>query len=112
MEPPNPFKIDLVDKIVKTVMNNRLDELTYDDTVVEKLCSDIASEIRRRVKKLNFDRCVRIRKLHPRRFTADILDGKGCSFSRRKSSEVKLLFHSSVTRSLVIDRALSSFKNL
>ncbi|GAB1868558.1 Tctex1 domain-containing protein [Camponotus japonicus] len=56
MEPPNPFKIDLVDKIVKTVMNNRLDELTYDDTVVEKLCSDIASEIRRRVKKLNFDR--------------------------------------------------------
>lgn len=85
MEPPNPFKIDLVDKIVKTVMNNRLDELTYDDTVVEKLCTDIASEIRRRVKKLNFDRCVRIRKLHPRRFTADILDERGSSFSRRKS---------------------------
>lgn len=77
MEPRNPFKADLVDKIVRSVMNNRLDELTYDDTVVAKLCGDVASEIRRRVKKLNFDRCVRIRKLQPRRFTADIPDGKG-----------------------------------
>ncbi|XP_072763118.1 dynein light chain Tctex-type protein 2 [Anoplolepis gracilipes] len=56
MEPQNPFKADLADKIVKSVMNNRLDELAYDDTVVAKLCGDIASEIRRRVKKLNFDR--------------------------------------------------------
>lgn len=56
MEPQNPFKIDLVDKIVKSVMNNRLDEIAYDDAEATKLCGDIAAEIRRRVKKLNFDR--------------------------------------------------------
>ncbi|XP_070172600.1 dynein light chain Tctex-type protein 2 [Polyergus mexicanus] len=56
IEPRNPFKADLVDKIVRSVMKNRLDELAYDDTVVAKLCGDVASEIRRRVKKLNFDR--------------------------------------------------------
>lgn len=104
MEPQNPFKTDLVDKIVRTVMNNRLDELTYDDTVVAKLCSDIALEIRRRVKKLNFDRCVRIWKLHPRRFTADIPDERGSSFSRRKSYLQKirmsffLFFYSLLTK--------------
>ncbi|RLU20074.1 hypothetical protein DMN91_006680 [Ooceraea biroi] len=58
MEPRHPFKIDLVDKIVKSVMNNRLDEILYDDAEVTKLCGDLASEIRRRVKKLNFDRIV------------------------------------------------------
>ncbi|KAL6260332.1 hypothetical protein P5V15_007863 [Pogonomyrmex californicus] len=56
MDPQNPFKIDLVDKIVKSVMNNRLDEFAYDDAEIAKLCGDIAAEIRRRVKKLNFDR--------------------------------------------------------
>jgi len=57
MEPRNPFKTDLIDKMVKSVMNNRLaDEITYDDAKATKLCGDIASEIRRRVKKLNFDR--------------------------------------------------------
>ncbi|CAL1678427.1 unnamed protein product [Lasius platythorax] len=56
MEPRNPFKVDLVDKIVRSVMSNRLDELAYDDAVIAKLCGDVASEIRRRVKKLNFDR--------------------------------------------------------
>ncbi|XP_011699413.1 PREDICTED: tctex1 domain-containing protein 3-like [Wasmannia auropunctata] len=55
-EPQNPFKTDLVDKIVKSVMNNRLDEIAYDDAEAVKLCGDIAAEIRRRVKKLNFDR--------------------------------------------------------
>ncbi|XP_011874461.1 PREDICTED: tctex1 domain-containing protein 3-like isoform X2 [Vollenhovia emeryi] len=58
MEPQNPFKTDPVDKIVRSVMNNRLDEVTYDDAEVTKLCGDIATEIRRRVKKLNFDRNV------------------------------------------------------
>jgi len=57
MEPQNLFKTDLVDKIMKSVMNNRLDEVTY-DAETTKLCSDIAAEIRRRVKKLNFDRCM------------------------------------------------------
>ncbi|XP_029176846.1 tctex1 domain-containing protein 3-like [Nylanderia fulva] len=56
MESRNPFKADSVDKIVRSVLNNRLDELSYDDTTVAKLCGDVASEIRRRVKKLNFDR--------------------------------------------------------
>ncbi|XP_011157246.1 dynein light chain Tctex-type protein 2 [Solenopsis invicta] len=56
MEPRNPFKTDQVDKIVKSVMNYRLDEVTYDDAEATKLCSDIAAEIRRRVKKLEFDR--------------------------------------------------------
>ncbi|XP_018372416.1 PREDICTED: LOW QUALITY PROTEIN: tctex1 domain-containing protein 1-A-like [Trachymyrmex cornetzi] len=56
MQPQNSFKIDLVDKIVKSVMNNRLDEVAYDDAEATKLCGDIAAEIRRRVKKLNFDR--------------------------------------------------------
>lgn len=56
MEPQNPFKTDLVDKIVGSVMNNRLDEIAYDDAEITKLCCDIAAEIRRRVKKLNFDR--------------------------------------------------------
>ncbi|XP_028049264.2 tctex1 domain-containing protein 3 [Monomorium pharaonis] len=56
MEPQNSFKIDLVDKIVRSVMNNRLDEIMYDDAEAVKLCGDIAAEIRRRVKKLNFDR--------------------------------------------------------
>lgn len=58
MEPQNPFKTDLVDKIMKSVMNNRLDEVAYDDAETTKLCSNIAAEIRRRVKKLNFDRCM------------------------------------------------------
>ena len=57
MQPQNPFKIDLVEKIVKSVMNNRLDEIAYDNAEAIKLCGDIAAEIRRRVKKLNFDRC-------------------------------------------------------
>ncbi|KAG5325365.1 TC1D3 protein, partial [Pseudoatta argentina] len=56
MQSQNPFKIDLVEKIVKSVMNNRLDEVAYDDAEATKLCGDIAAEIRRRVKKLNFDR--------------------------------------------------------
>ncbi|XP_012058656.1 PREDICTED: tctex1 domain-containing protein 1-like [Atta cephalotes] len=56
MQPQNPFKIDLVEKIVKSVMNNRLDEIAYDNAEAIKLCGDIAAEIRRRVKKLNFDR--------------------------------------------------------
>ncbi|XP_025156990.1 tctex1 domain-containing protein 1-like [Harpegnathos saltator] len=56
MESQNPFKTDQVDKIVRSVMNNRLDELTYDNAESMKLCGDIASEIRRRMKKLNFNR--------------------------------------------------------
>jgi hypothetical protein len=57
MEPRHSFKTDLIDKMVKSVMNNRLaDEIAYDDTKAAKLCGDIASEIRRRVKKLNFNR--------------------------------------------------------
>lgn len=56
MEPQNLFKTDRVDKIVRTVMNDRLDEFTYDDANAIKLCCDIAADVRRRVKKLNFDR--------------------------------------------------------
>lgn len=41
-------------------MNNHLDDLTYDDAESAKLCGDIAAEIRRRVKKLNFDRSVQL----------------------------------------------------
>lgn len=57
MESQNPFKTDQVDKIVKSVMNNRLEEFVYEDAEAMKLCGDIALEIRRRIKKLNFDRC-------------------------------------------------------
>lgn len=80
MEPQNPFKTDLVDKIVKSVMNNRLDEIAYDDTEATKLCGDIAAEIRRRVKKLNLDRWWIF--FHLRSFKANISQGEEGSRGR------------------------------
>jgi len=75
MEPQNPFTTDPVDKIVRLVMNNRLDEIVYDNTEAAKLCGDIAMEIRRRVKKLNFDRYVT--NLHIRCFESGCFESEG-----------------------------------
>lgn len=57
LDTKNPFKIDPVDKIVRSVMVNRLEDASYDPEECPKLCSQVASEIRKRILKLDFTRC-------------------------------------------------------
>ncbi|XP_043280404.1 dynein light chain Tctex-type 5-like isoform X2 [Venturia canescens] len=56
LDTEKPFKIDPVDKIVKSVMLNRLEDASYDVKECPKLCSQVASEIRKRILKLDFKR--------------------------------------------------------
>ncbi|XP_015608075.1 tctex1 domain-containing protein 1-A isoform X2 [Cephus cinctus] len=56
LESYNPFKIEPVDKIVEMVMTNHLEDAVYDATEAPKICSEISSEIRKRILKLEFDR--------------------------------------------------------
>ncbi|XP_011308497.1 tctex1 domain-containing protein 1-like isoform X2 [Fopius arisanus] len=53
----NPFRADPVDEIVRNVMQMRLGEMTYDPEIAAKLCAHIAKEIRKKLMKLEFDRC-------------------------------------------------------
>lgn len=57
----NPFKVDPVDKIVKMVMINNLEDISYDPIEAPKVCETIANDIRRRIKKLNFDRYAEVK---------------------------------------------------
>ncbi|CAL7933070.1 unnamed protein product [Xylocopa violacea] len=52
----NPFKVDPVDKIVKTTMITNLEDISYDAENCQKICESIATDIREKIKKLNFDR--------------------------------------------------------
>ncbi|XP_017882166.1 dynein light chain Tctex-type-like [Ceratina calcarata] len=52
----NPFKIDPVDKIVKTAMINKLEDISYDAAECPKVCESVATDIREKIRKLNFDR--------------------------------------------------------
>ncbi|XP_071870813.1 dynein light chain Tctex-type 5 [Bombus fervidus] len=52
----NPFKIDPVDKIVKTIMITKLEDISYNAVECLKLCELVATEIREKIKILNFDR--------------------------------------------------------
>ncbi|XP_043251718.1 dynein light chain Tctex-type 5-B-like [Colletes gigas] len=56
LEAYNPFKVDPVDKIVKTIMINKLENISYDAADCPKICESVATDIRERIKKLNFDR--------------------------------------------------------
>ncbi|XP_076651241.1 dynein light chain Tctex-type 5 isoform X2 [Halictus rubicundus] len=56
LEAYNPFKVDPVDKIVQTTMNNKLEDISYDPTTCLKACESIAADIRSKIKNLNFDR--------------------------------------------------------
>ncbi|XP_063995089.1 dynein light chain Tctex-type protein 2-like isoform X1 [Diachasmimorpha longicaudata] len=53
----NPFRTDPVDEIVKNIMQIRLEDITYDAEVAPKLCAHVAKEIRKKILKLEFDRC-------------------------------------------------------
>lgn len=52
----NPFKVDPVDKIVKMIMINKLEDISYDGTECSKICESVATDIREKIKNLNFDR--------------------------------------------------------
>ncbi|XP_076764802.1 dynein light chain Tctex-type 5 [Xylocopa sonorina] len=52
----NPFKVDPVDKIVKTTMITNLEDISYDPVNCPKICESIAVDIREKIRKLNFDR--------------------------------------------------------
>ncbi|XP_043599323.1 uncharacterized protein LOC122575037 isoform X2 [Bombus pyrosoma] len=52
----NPFKIDPVDKIVKTIMISKLEDISYNAVECLKLCELVATEIREKIKTLKFDR--------------------------------------------------------
>ncbi|KAG7210190.1 hypothetical protein KM043_011747 [Ampulex compressa] len=56
LESNNSFKIDPVDRIIKMVMINNLEDIAYDSTQCPKICNSVAADIRKRVKKLRFDR--------------------------------------------------------
>ena len=56
----NPFKIDPVDKIVKTIMITKLEDISYNAVECLKLCELVATEIREKIKTLNFDSLLNI----------------------------------------------------
>ncbi|XP_057324235.1 uncharacterized protein LOC130666924 isoform X2 [Microplitis mediator] len=51
-----PFRVDPVDQIVKTVMGYRFEDITYDVNAAPAVCSQVAAEIRKKLMKLQFDR--------------------------------------------------------
>ncbi|XP_076680633.1 dynein light chain Tctex-type 5 [Andrena cerasifolii] len=56
LEAYKPFKVDPVDKIVKIIMTSRLEDVSYDAVECPKVCESVATDIREKIKKLNFDR--------------------------------------------------------
>ncbi|XP_034180490.1 dynein light chain Tctex-type protein 2 [Osmia lignaria lignaria] len=56
LEAYNPFKVDPVDKIVQMLMIAKLEDISYDAVEGPKICESVATDIRERIKKLNFDR--------------------------------------------------------
>ncbi|KAK0086945.1 hypothetical protein PV325_002089 [Microctonus aethiopoides] len=56
LESYRPFRPDPVDEIIKTMMNNRLEDIIYDAATAPSLCSEIAADIRKKIMKLQFDR--------------------------------------------------------
>lgn len=58
VESQNPFKVEPVEKILETWMNNIFENASYDVNESPKLCAQVATEIRKRVQMLAFDRFV------------------------------------------------------
>lgn len=56
LEAKKPFNVESVDKIVKQVMINNLEDIVYDPKECPKLCAEISADIRNRICKQNFDR--------------------------------------------------------
>ncbi|XP_076391151.1 dynein light chain Tctex-type 5 [Megachile rotundata] len=56
LEAHNPFKVDPVDKIVQMLMTTKLEDVSYDAVECPKVCESIATDIKEKIKKLNFDR--------------------------------------------------------
>ncbi|XP_020709954.1 dynein light chain Tctex-type 5-like [Athalia rosae] len=56
LESYKPFNVDMVDKIIKQVMINNLEDIVYDPKECPRLCGEISEDIRDRIKRLNFDR--------------------------------------------------------
>ncbi|KAK9307435.1 hypothetical protein QLX08_002245 [Tetragonisca angustula] len=56
LEAYNPFKIDPVDKIIKTIMITKLEDISYDAAECLNVCQSVATDIREKIKNLNFDR--------------------------------------------------------
>ncbi|XP_034948805.1 uncharacterized protein [Chelonus insularis] len=57
LESGRPFDVDPVDKIIKSVIECRLEDYTYDAGTASELCSQTAAEIRKKILfNLNFVR--------------------------------------------------------
>ncbi|XP_066585303.1 dynein light chain Tctex-type protein 2-like [Prorops nasuta] len=56
LEPHNIFRVDAVDKIVQAVMIDNLCDVIYDPMESPNLCIKVATDIRKRILKLNFER--------------------------------------------------------
>ncbi|OXU25228.1 hypothetical protein TSAR_005285 [Trichomalopsis sarcophagae] len=56
LESRNVFKLETVDKLVETIMNENLESFTYEPKEAVKICTETASEIQRKIRALNFDR--------------------------------------------------------
>lgn len=47
-----------MDKIVKMIMINKLEDISYDGMECSKICESVATDIREKIKNLNFDRYI------------------------------------------------------
>ncbi|XP_011494347.1 PREDICTED: tctex1 domain-containing protein 1-like [Ceratosolen solmsi marchali] len=56
LESKNVFKLERVEKLVKTIMNDNLESFSYDSSQCIKMCFDTAAKIRQKIHALKFDR--------------------------------------------------------
>ncbi|CAK1550677.1 unnamed protein product [Leptosia nina] len=56
LKPRKPFCIEVVEKILKRIVDSELDEIEYSEKAVPDLCSSLAENIRGAVKEENYDR--------------------------------------------------------
>lgn len=58
LESHNPFKSETVDKLVETILSERLAGFSYDTSASAKLCAETAADIQRNIQQLKYDRYV------------------------------------------------------
>lgn len=59
LEPHSPFNRDKCDTVLKEVIDAAMEEYQYNPKLANTFCSNLAEEIRKRIKELSFDRYIR-----------------------------------------------------
>nr|XP_014283670.1 tctex1 domain-containing protein 1-B-like [Halyomorpha halys] len=57
LEPKNPFKPNQVHKLLEDIITEGVSQFYYNHEEAPQLCQDLASQIRTKIKSLNYDRC-------------------------------------------------------